>query len=1394
MIFTQKTIAPAGRNKYGRYYAAGNITKSVVSTTYAGNNTTTTIQEPNKPEEEVDDKGFYCILSKASTTFDALDLVEGTSDSTMVVAYRGYDKAPVYVCDMDLVTTTESDGIITSITAPPNMGIQNIPSGITVAISNNGTTGSTITFYADSDLTGTTGTIRIPAVIYKRSEAVPGADDLLDWYNSKAWCEQVWLDFTWTVNRNGSSTYVLDLSNERAGVNCDSAGTIYSASTAALTCTASTYYGTEVVASATYTISIQPRYNAVGVSIAQATGVLQWASNFSFTGPNLPIDVISWVDGVAVAVKTMNIEKNYPGADGSPAVTRWIVTDYDVVKYNPNTNQLDPAIVQAWVMKQVGGDEPVSDTGETIYYGYDTTTPTQVLPASGAAAYSNVSSITFALKTSQGVYYEVETVPIISDGTNGSDGSSGQSAWNLSLTNDNASINCDSDGNILSGAVRPTCQAKLYYGQTQQTSATYSVNYGGASGVTSSVTSGVLTLTFGSNFNFTGTSVNITISGKTQSIVRDVKVMTISKSIAGADGEDAVSYWLEVSYPEVIYNPNTSSRTPTSLTCAVKKQVGQGAIENATDAVVKYMWQKRSDSSWTSETTYSSSVSVTASNCQNYFRLRFTAYVNSVAVDQEDVEIITDGTNGSDGSDGENAWNLTLSNDNASINCDSNGNILSGAVRPTCQAKLYYGMTKLTTGVSYNVDYGGASGVTTSTTSGTLTLTFGNNFNFTASTVSITISASTESVLRDVKIMNISKAIAGAPGQNGEDGEDAISYWLEPNYGEVIYNPNTKSVSPTAITCSAYKQIGQQAVLPASEATIKYKWQYRSNNSFTTESTIPSTGVTVTSGNCVSYCRLRLVLYVNNAQYDQEDIDILMDGTNGTDGSQGRAGAAIRGPYDYASHSGSSRCWCAGSSSSTCSECEKWIDVIIKDGVYYYCNTNYYGTIAGGLNHSPSYWTSGDTFDFIATNLLLANNASINFLTGNELYLRNSNNEITAGAAGGNGINFWAGSDTPGNAPFKVNNDGSMVATKGSFGPFTIGNDAYGHSALNASGTSTSEDYTYTDNMTMNSYSLTMTGEEKKSTSASTNTLSIVTSKSDAASDLQNAVIQLDMGKYPNTSPSCTPYDRLAMQTNANISAGRFVGKRGCAVTSALYDIQVIYTTSASTQFYKSPYWHIGGIQTNIPYTQPVGLFKREGNRWYYGKEDLGITTTASTVYLTSGSTNSRKTWTFNGSDLGIEATAYPNMIYNSTYNCWCANNGSGNIPTGIEHSTSGIATPNAIYINVPTGTSISTATIGLAGYQSSATCGNYKEIYCELGSSSGSGYVVLSLSSQGTMSDVTTYSSASWLTVQRSGSVSTTVTINVAANNAVGTRWGYVEFYSKRNFGLRVVYMQTAE
>lgn len=868
------TIPYAGREKYPSY-GTGESVKTMISNYVNGMMGGGTATGGNTSGGD-DNRGgnassFFCFLSKTNGTYSALDLaVSAITEHIQVMGYKNQEQAQTFVGDI-------------SESASTNYGISGLTNGMTVSVSGNGTTGATIILTIDSTVTGNSGTLSIPI-------AVNINDNDLDpyqyvWHENTNKCMQMTLSFTWAINRAAAANYVLDLSNQTAGVNCDSAGTLYPNSIATLQCTAETYYNGTEATGITYSAYTESFYGATGYSIGPVSGNLifnsaatqseakfYWNTNY----PALAINIVAKKEGTTIATKTMTISRNYPGTDGTPAHTRWIVTDHDVVRYNPNTSAYTPSSVTGRVMLQIGDQLPVYDSATTIYQWYndlETGKTSSAGTISASTQYLGLSSITFALSSATAGYYEVEEVPVLAEGVNGTNGQpgpsgatgpSGESAWYLSLSNDNASINCDSAGTIVGNVNALTCHAKLYHGSTKMTSGVlYDVDYGGATGVSYTPYLGELTLNFGNNFNFTGSMLSITVSASTKDdgssvyTLRDVKVMTINKSYPGTNGET----------PYVGANGN--------------------------------WWIGNTDTGVQAEG---------ESGCTPY---------------------ISGGT-----------WWI----------CDTD------------------------TGVK-------------------------------------------------------------------AEGQDAVSYWLQVSDDEILYNPNDNSFNPGVVTVSAYKQVGQGAVVPAADATIWHSWQHKNYIYDNLASGV--TSFTITSAICENYRRLRLVLKVGNTQVDQEDVDIMKDGIDGASGSTGRQGPAIRGPYDYADVSASTRCWCAGQSSSTCDDCDQWLDVVICGDTYYYCNTTYNGPL---YSHFPGYWTSGESFDFVATNLLLANNAKIKFLSNNVIYLMDGD-DVTGGAAGGSGITFWAGGPNPETAPFRVSSSGQVTATQGNIAGWDLTTSGYSYSA-----------------------------------------------------------------------------------------------------------------------------------------------------------------------------------------------------------------------------------------------------------------------------------------------------------------------------------------------------------
>ena len=108
---------------------------------------------------------------------------------------------------------------------------------------------------------------------------------------------------------------------------------------------------------------------------------------------------------------------------------------------------------------------------------------------------------------------------------------------------------------------------------------------------------------------------------------------------------------------------------------------------------------------------------------------------------------------------------------------------------------------------------------------------------------------------------------------------------------------------------------------------------------------------------------------------------------------------------------------------------------------------------------NTSYWEKfGANVGTIFTSLIVAKNAKIKFLSGNQLTIQKSDGTVTAGLSGsdeGEKVRFWAGSETPDNAPFRVNQYGSLYSSSatitgeihvssGTIGGFTVTQSAIG--------------------------------------------------------------------------------------------------------------------------------------------------------------------------------------------------------------------------------------------------------------------------------------------------------------------------------------------------------------
>ena len=971
MKFKNITIPAEGRNKYGNYMSSSELQKSVVRVTYNGNNTTGG-NDIKKPEEEQKDV-YTLFLSRSTVKFESKKLLDGNvTENIDVLGFVNSFTGDTFVGNIDTIPTED---IEKNNNHYDIVGVAE--KGMTISVANNGTKNTQIQITCTSAATENEvkmGTLIVPCSVYKKSGDVSLGPYINDWASEKENCYTLYLEIQWEISvLPASNAYTLELTNEIAGINCDSDGKIYP-NAVRPTCQAIMYYGIEEVTGATYSISIDESRNAQGVTINTSTGELTFGSNFTFVGTTLEVKVTGNANG-ALQSKIMTIVKQYPGADGTPATTRWVVPSVNTIKFNPNTNVMTPSSVSCKVMKQVGEDAPIEDTATTIYYGYNTTNPltpyTKPISPDASKDY-----MVFALKNGSNDIYEIETIQIIKDGINGS---SGSSVYRLTLTNENASINADSDGNIYPNANRPTCTATLYYGTTKVPNATYSIITNPTStGVTINSTTGVIT--FDSTFNFTGTSLEITVTAMVDGVIYGTSIMTVSKSMAGKKGENGGPGEKGENGTSIIWKGEFASHP--------NNPENGWAYKNTTDKK-SYVYQ---DGSWHQMTVdgqnglsivWKGDLATAPSNPQLNWCYRDTKDKKIYIYNGSAWELmVLDGNDGKQGAKGDNGLSVFITyHDNA---------ITSTPATPTGNGTTDGWHTDATKEANW---------------------------------MSQKVAASASEGTWGAPIQ-----ICGADGQAGQPGKDAISYWLDLSTTEVIVTKGETEASPNHITLKAYKQIGGNSPTEITSTGV-IKWGYNTPTPQRTETTIDNIDT--------AYTFIMVHLIVDNVIYDRQTISILTDGKDGDvgpKGDPGRQGAAIRGPVDWKNQV-TSRRWCNGVLENPKNpEDAEFIDIVVYNGTYYKCKTSYEG--AGSETTAPpsEYWVATDKqYEFVSTNLLLAENAKINFQTSNELYLMDDNGNVTAGAAGGNGISFWAGANEPANSNFRVNYDGSITAKTGTF-------------------------------------------------------------------------------------------------------------------------------------------------------------------------------------------------------------------------------------------------------------------------------------------------------------------------------------------------------------------------
>ena len=320
--------------------------------------------------------------------------------------------------------------------------------------------------------------------------------------------------------------------------------------------------------------------------------------------------------------------------------------------------------------------------------------------------------------------------------------------------------------------------------------------------------------------------------------------------------------------------------------------------------------------------------------------------------------------------------------------------------------------------------------------------------------------------------------IKGEPGVPGAVGADGKTYYTWIAYsdnadGSGMYqqpNDNTKYIG-----IAVNKETATESSNPADYTWSQFKGDkgdgYTQMGQFKTGMVVPKMGVvsmgggsyvakasttnpplwcwTDNAGNRFTFADGGYVLTggVNTAEYDvwAEKGEPGKDGTDGKDGEDGKDGKpgeqgkqGLQGCILRQSEWRNDGVEYRNDESLTSGT--RYIDVVVKrdNGTAtgwraYKCLQTHTSNVSNGPGNT-SYWIEfGTNSVAVFTGIVIAKNGKITFLQSNQFVIQKDNGTVTAGMSGsesGQKIRIWAGSDTPDSAPFRVDEEGNVVATK----------------------------------------------------------------------------------------------------------------------------------------------------------------------------------------------------------------------------------------------------------------------------------------------------------------------------------------------------------------------------
>ena len=445
----------------------------------------------------------------------------------------------------------------------------------------------------------------------------------------------------------GSISAILD--DGMQSVSCNSSGAVISG--LPLTTTFSMYYGTTKLALDSLTVG---SITGVTSSANKSTGVVTVSAITAAASDTIRIPVTgkaSYKDAQYERTVYLSVNKVKPGSDGENAIIYSLQPSVNVIKKNADGSS-EVSKISCRIMKTDGASTVVSSlpAGYSMDYVIDSGTANGYTPGSDVAVSGITTKIQFRLysETSGVVLVDQQTIVVLKDGSNGKPGADGAGSISAILDDGMQSVSCNSSGAVISG-LPLTTTFSMYYGTTKL--ALDSLTVGSITGVTSSANKSTGVVTVSAITAAASDTIRIPVTGKAS--YKDAQYertvyLSVNKVKPGSDGENAIIYSLQPSVNVIKKNADGSSEV-SKISCRIMKTDGASTVVSSLPA--GYSMDYVIDSGTANGYTPGSDVAVSGITTKIQFRL-YSETSGVVLVDQQTIVVLKDGSNGKPGDDG----------------------------------------------------------------------------------------------------------------------------------------------------------------------------------------------------------------------------------------------------------------------------------------------------------------------------------------------------------------------------------------------------------------------------------------------------------------------------------------------------------------------------------------------------------------------------------------------------------------------------------------------------------------------------------------------------------------------------------------------------------------------